>query len=161
MENKVYKPNDKSAVHKEFLIKLQLEYLTHKLRSQIYKDERYAKVAKDIAEKKKSKIQDLSIKFGLPTVFNGYNIKKFVKRYFWRQNGLPFLQYKDEEQRRVQGNYDCWYLLYRGTKVIYHGRIAEVIINNPSKEEALIKISEQEFLVKYSELQIKNDYLWI
>ena len=81
MENKL-ESGDKLIARKEFLIKLQLEYLTHKLRSQIYRDERYAKVASDIADKKKLKIQEVSVKFGLKSIFNGLSVNKFVKKYF-------------------------------------------------------------------------------
>ena len=160
MENKL-ESGDKLIARKEVLIKLQLEYLTHKLRSQIYRDERYAKVASDIADKKKLKIQEVSVKFGLKSIFNGLSVNKFVKKYFLKPTGVPFFQYKDNEQRRVQSNYDMWYLLYRGTKVFYKGQLAEVVLNDPSKEEVMIRISEREFFVKYSELQIKNDWKWI
>lgn len=160
MENKL-ESGDKLIARKEFLIKLQLEYLTHKLRSQIYRDERYAKVASDIADKKKLKIQEVSVKFGLKSIFNGLSVNKFVKKYFLKPTGVPFFQYKDNEQRRVQSNYDMWYLLYRGTKVFYKGQLAEVVLNNPLKEEVMIRISEREFFVKYIQISLINKFNWL
>ena len=44
---------DKGLRHRQFLTRLQLEYLTHKLRSSIYRNGTYASVAADIAKKKR------------------------------------------------------------------------------------------------------------
>jgi hypothetical protein len=98
--------------HRSFLTSLQLEYLTHKLRSVIYQNQTYASVAADIAAKKRAKIEELSAKFHVDTIFTpGYNVSEFIERNFWQPYGLPLFQYKDDEQRRVQGNYDKWYIL--------------------------------------------------
>ena len=153
--------DNRSESRKNFLIKLQLEYLTQKLRSQIYRNERYAKVASDIAAKKKNKILELSIKFNLQCMFNSYHdIENFICQYFWNDLGLPNFQYKDDEQRRVQRNYDCWYLLYRGTNVMYKGNEAKVLVNDPSKETVIIETFSGEICVKYSEINLKSDYQW-
>ena len=93
----------------QFLINLQLEYLTQRLRALIYQDETYIRVASDIAAKKRMKITQLGIKFNLTTIFNGEDVEQFVDKYFWNPNGLPNFQYKDAQQKRVQGNYDAWY----------------------------------------------------
>ena len=64
----------KTLQRQQFLINLQLEYLTHKLRSIIYQDETYAKVSLEISEKKKQKIIELGEKFNLKTLFDSsYN----------------------------------------------------------------------------------------
>lgn len=162
MEKKRYRSfESRNDSRKSFLIKLQLEYLTQKLRSQIYHDERYSKVALDIATKKQSKIQELSVKFNLPCIFNkGYDIQSFVNKYFWNDRGLPNFQYKDEEQCRVQGNYDKWYLLYRGTTVIYKGKEVRVLVNDPSKDTVVIETFSGELCVKYSEINLKSKFLW-
>ena len=86
---------------------------------------------------------------------------EFVEKNFWGKKGLPAFQYKDEEQRRVQGNYDRWYILYRDTKVLYKGTIMEVVSNNPAKEEVKIRGSKGDFLVKYNDITIINNFDWL
>lgn len=153
---------DKRLRHRQFLTRLQLEYLTHKLRSSIYRNGTYASVAADIAKKKRLKIIELSVKFNVDSIFTpGYNVAEFVEKNFWGKKGLPAFQYKDEEQRRVQGNYDRWYILYRDTKVLYKGTIMEVVSNNPAKEEVKIRGSKGDFLVKYNDITIINNFDWL
>lgn len=155
--------NDNRISHEQFLINLQLEYLTHRLRSLIYHKENYATVAADIAEKKRKKIKELGQKFRIKTIFDtDYNVKDFVSLYFWPERGLPNFQYKDEEQHRVQGNYDKWYLLFRGTKVTFKEKEVEIISNNPAREEVVVRTSQGiKERTKYSELTIKKDFKWI
>ena len=76
--------NEYRISHEQFLINLQLEYLTHRLRSLIYRTASYAQVAADIASKKRSKIEDLGKKFGIRTIFSpGFDVLGFVNLYFW------------------------------------------------------------------------------
>lgn len=147
----------------EFLKELQLEYLTNKLRSLIYQEEPFIKVAKDIASKKRKKIEAIGRRCKLETIFTSPSyLLKFIKEEFWNKNGLPNFSYRDEEQRRVQGNYDKWYLLIKGTPVMYMGRLAEVLRNNPSTETVKIRIGEKRFDADYIDISlIYQNYLWI
>lgn len=145
---------------KRFLIKLQLEYLTHKLRSIIYLDKKYADVSNEIAKKKREKIEKLSARFHIDTIFTpGYNYSDFIEKNFWRTYGPPIFQYKNDEQQRVQGNYDSWYMLYRGTNVVYCGKIMKVICNNPLTETLKIRgFKNGEYIVKYNEVSLINNF---
>ena len=144
--------------HRSFLISLQLEYLTHKLRSVIYQNQTYASVAADIAAKKRAKIEELHV----DTIFTpGYDVSEFIEKEFWQSHGLPLFQYKDDEQRRVQGNYDKWYMLYRGTKVMYKDEVMEVVCNNPSTETLKLRGSKGEYSVKYIQISLINNFKFI
>lgn len=148
--------------HRSFLTSLQLEYLTHKLRSVIYQNQTYASVAADIAAKKRAKIEELSAKFHVDTIFTpGYNVSEFIERNFWQPYGLPLFQYKDDKQRRVQGNYDKWYILYRGTQVMYKDEVMEVVCNNPSTETLKLRGSKGEYSVKYIQISLINNFKFI
>lgn len=153
---------DKGLRHRQFLTRLQLEYLTHKLRSSIYRNGTYASVAADIAKKKRLKIIELSVKFNVDSIFTpGYNVAEFVEKNFWGKKGLPAFQYKDDEQRRVQGNYDKWYILYRGTQVMYKDEVMEVVCNNPSTETLKLRGSKGEYSVKYIQISLINNFKFI
>lgn len=141
----------------EFIHKLEMEYLTHKLRSLVYRKMKYIKLSKDMAERKKQKIQTLGLKFGVSTMFDT-GVEEFVKEHFWNERGLPNLSYKDNEQKRVQGNYDAWYLLYCGTIVMYNGEPCTVVSNNPSTRT--IQVLDGCFAMGYDEISLVNDYDW-
>ena len=75
---------DKGLRHRQFLTRLQLEYLTHKLRSSIYRNGTYASVAADIAKKKRLKIIELSVKFNVDSIFTSKRIsgeRKVFQRF--------------------------------------------------------------------------------
>lgn len=154
------KRREAKAKQKEFIKALQLEYLTQKLRSFIY-DEKYSKVASDIAKKKRNKIIELGQKFGINTIFSdSIDINQFVKDNFWNNTGIPNFQYKDEEQKRVQGNYDCWYLFFRGTKVKYLGEEYSVVINNPSEKKILVENGKRRVKISYENVTLINNFVW-
>ena len=142
---------------REFIYKLQLEYLTHKLRSFVYRKAKYIKLSKDMAEKKKDKIKILGAKFGIPTMFDT-GVQQFVKEHFWNNHGLPNFSYKDSEQERVQGNYDARYLLYRGTVIMYNGELCTVVSNNPSTRT--VQVVDGCFILSYDEISLIDDYNW-
>ena len=149
---------DREKVREEFLIKLQMEYLTHALRSFIYRKKEYAQVSRDIALKKKAKIISLSKKFNIQTIFTGKDMVAFINEKFWSKNGLPNFVYKSVDQSAVQGNYDKWYMFYRGTKVLYNNLLMEVILNNPTTETLKIRKKGVECVVKYDEVILLNNY---
>ena len=133
----------------EFIHKLEMEYLTLKLRSFVYRKMKYVKLSRDMAVKKKEKIQALGVKFGIPTMFDT-GVAKFVNEHFF--------SYKDSEQKRVQGNYDAWYLLYRGTVIMYNGEPCTVVSNNPSTRT--VQVLDGCFAMSYDEISLVNDYDW-
>lgn len=154
------KRRETKAKQKEFIKALQLEYLTQRLRSFIY-DDKYSKVAFDISEKKRKKIIELGEKFGINTIFSDcVDINQFIKENFWRSVGVPNFQYKDEEQARVQGNYDFWYLFYRGTKVIYLGEEFTVLSNNPSEKKIYIENGARRLKIRYENVTLINNFVW-
>lgn len=147
--------------HRDFLRVLQLEYFTHKLRSMIYRDPEYARVSYEISEKKRRKISEIGLKFNLVTIFDDGNyFDDFLNINFFREFGMPNFQYKNEEQRKVQGNYDRWYMFYRGRVVLYCGRECKVLENNPSTQMLKILFKGKKVLVGYDEITIKNDFEW-
>lgn len=144
---------------KKFLYVLQLEYLTHKLRSLIYRDAAYIHVAAEIANKKAAKIMEISAKIDEPNIFTDSKYgENFIRKEFWREYGLPNMVYRDDSQRRIQGNYDKWFLLYRGTVVRYRGKEATVASNNPAKETLRIRVDRDSYDVNYTDVVIINNY---
>lgn len=144
-----------------FLHKLQMEYLTQRLRSFIYKDEKYIRIAAGIADKKREKIVTLGQKFGIETIFTGVPVDDFVKRFFWNPTGLPNFSYKDDDQKGVQWNYDAWYLLFRGTEVVCEEELCTVIKNNPRDRKVELTNGIYKFEKPYNEIQLIDKFKWI
>ena len=102
---------DKGLRHRQFLTRLQLEYLTHKLRSSIYRNGTYASVAADIAKKKRLKIIELSVKFNVDSIFTpGYNVAEFVEKNFCAHSPIsPSIGYSRETLIRYGTSPVCIY----------------------------------------------------
>ena len=153
---------DRQGERQAFLHKLQLEYLTQRLRSYIYKDEKYIRIAAGIAEKKREKIVSLGQKFGVETIFSGgVSVNDFVRKFFWNSYGLPNFSYKDDDQRGVQWNYDAWYILFRGTQVVCDGELFTVTKNNP--RDRMVEVTNGVYRADkyYGEIQLIDKYQWI
>jgi hypothetical protein len=77
----------------QFVINLQLEYLSCKLRSIVYnriESVELVKIYKDIAEKKKAKILNLKQRFRLGTMFDSDKaFSDFYLKEFLQEYGLP------------------------------------------------------------------------
>lgn len=148
------------------LKRLQLEYLTYQLRAITYRDEGYARVAGEIAEKKRNRIITLGKKLSIATLFSaGYDVAGFVNKFFWKPKGLPNFVYRDAEQRKIQFTYDAWALLYKYTDIFVDGEKYCVASNNPAKGYVCAKKYDEEgklgterFGFGYDQITLVNNY---
>ena len=142
----------------EYLKVLQLEYLTYKVRSLIFERPEFVKMNSDIAIKKKEKIEDLTKRFCLTSIFDSqYSFQNFLNENFLNESGLPNFQYSlDEEKRKAQIYWDKKYLLKPGTSVFFKD-IEYIVQNNYSDNDMLlISLNKEVCTVSYSDIKIKN-----
>lgn len=139
---------------KEYMKVLQLEYLSFSLRGMIFDKAPQIKMSKDIAEKKKEKIQNLSERFALESVFSSEeSFNSFVEKEFICEFGLPKIQYSiQEDKRKSQEYWDSFYLLKKGTLVYYQNKPYQVKENYPLDKNVLL---ENDILVPYTYVQLK------
>ena len=97
----------------EYLKVLQLEYLSYKLRELIYEEFEFIKINREIALKKKEKIQNLAKKISALSIFDSQEFfNSFLSREFLQEFGLPKIQYGIDEKRNQAVSYwDKFYVL--------------------------------------------------
>ena len=106
--NNTYKDRDLSVT--EFFHQKQLEYLSYKLRSLIYKGKCVHKEKfRDISEKIKKDIDEIAKKKRFKSIFNDDEERANFLNEFFPQIGLPKFQYKDSYQKKIKGHWDKIY----------------------------------------------------
>ena len=142
----------------QFVINLQLEYLSCKLRSIVYnriESVELVKIYKDIAEKKKAKILNLKQRFRLGTMFDSDKaFSDFYLKEFLQEYGLPNLQYSEKTKKSVMF-WDRFHLLKPGTIVIYKGREYKVKINHPNDDNVVIWVNNIPEQIPYTYFKMR------
>lgn len=142
----------------QFVINLQLEYLSCKLRSIVYnriESVELVKIYKDIAEKKKTKILNLKQRFRLGTMFDSDKaFSDFYLKEFLQEYGLPNLQYSEKTKKSVMF-WDRFHLLKPGTIVIYKGKEYKVKINHPNDDNVVIWVNDVPEQIPYTYFKMR------
>lgn len=137
----------------EFLKILQLEYFSHKLRSQVYDRPEFIKMHNDIAERKKQKVLDLASFLHAPHIFESdRNFEQFYKNEFLQEYGLPKLQYTPKNEKHLS-YWDKYYLFKKGTVVVWHHQEYKVKTNYPNEEMLVLEGVSVE--LSYIDVKIK------
>ena len=142
----------------EYLKVLQLEYLTNKVRSLIFDRPEFVKMASDIAEFKKERIELLSKRHFKSSIFmSTEGFRNFYENVFLNPFGLPNLQYHNDEKKRAsQWFWDVVHLFKKGQIVIYEGEEYPILGNNMKDQTVCIQIGKKKKNVKYSEIKIQK-----
>lgn len=142
----------------EYLKVLQLEYLSHKTREFVYEDPGFIKMNREIAEKKKEKIMNLSKKFHLLSIFDSkHHFEGFVNTVFFQEFGLPSLQYSiDVEKAKAVAYWDKYFLLKPQVVIKYNNKEYSVIKNFPNKDVLEIQQEKEILALPYTWIKIKR-----
>lgn len=142
----------------EYLKVLQLEYFTHKVRSLIFDKPEFIKMANDIAEFKKERIELLAKKhFKRSIFFSVEEYFSFYEKEFLNPTGIPNFQYSTNEQKRnSQWFWDMIYLLGKDQVVIYDEKECRVLKNDIKNQTVIIKVNGKKKDVEYSNIKIKR-----
>ena len=144
----------------DYFEQLQMEYLSYKLRESIYNKEEFSKQSKDIAEKKKEKIINLSQRLGVLSVCDCFHIYEIYVRKFIQSYGLPLLQYNDNQQSLIY--WDRISLFKEGESVEFiDGEEYFIVKNLPKLSSVIIQNSEREIQCPYHYISIEQMLLSI
>lgn len=126
----------------DFYTNLQLEYLSYYMRGKIYKRQEDLKKFSDICEKKREKIEGLSRKNCLPSIFNNKTYRERYLNLFIGEFGLPQFQYRDDYQRKIKGMWDKKYYFNEGTnvKVNVDGVVDVGVVVNNDYENGMVTV---------------------
>ena len=136
----------------EYLKVLQLEYLTNKVRSLIFDRPEFVKMASDIAEFKKERIELLSKRHFKPSIF--MSTEEFLN--FYENEFLNFQYSNDKKKRASQWYWDVVHLLGKNQVVIYKDGEYPILGNNMKDQTVYIQIGKKKKNVKYSEIKIQK-----
>lgn len=102
----------------DFYTRLQLEYISYKMRLLLYEREEDKKKFQDICVKKREKIELIALKDCLPSIFTSpESQKKYLDLFFGQGKGIPNFCYRDDYQKRVKGYWDSYYYFRKGSLV--------------------------------------------
>lgn len=118
---------------------LQLEFIAYFVRKKIYQKE-YAVNYNGVCTQKKEKIETISKKNNLPSIFNDNDSKNRYIQMFLNETGEPNFTYKDEDVKSKMGKWDNFYFFAKGTSVKFsqdNKVILGVVIHNDKANKIL------------------------
>jgi len=139
----------------DFYTILQLEYISYYIRSKIYPKPYCDKYVKYCAQKKE-KIEKISIKNSLPSIFSNKSTKEKYLKMFMNSKGLPKFEYRDEQSLNIMGYYDKVYWFYKGVSIKVdfadESNIVVVKENFPKQDKISVKMGVLDVEFSYSEV---------
>lgn len=127
---------------------LQIEYLGYFLRSKIYKIYRkdFSDNYKRIADQKKEKIEKISIRNNLPSIFTDKAIREKYLKAFLNESGLPNFTYKDDEVKDKMSKWDRNYYFFKGTSVSFKkdGKVMWGIVSHNNKNKCIVSVEDSD-----------------
>lgn len=107
----------------DYYTRLQLEYLSYRMRALTYQRGFDKKKFEDICAGKRKKIEQIALENRLPSIFNSSDQQSRYLSKFLNPAGCPNFCYRDDYQRKVKGYWDRFYYFGVGSSV-------KVIIND-------------------------------
>lgn len=114
----------------EYLNRLQIEYIIYELRSKIYPASEDKEKFKQIMYFKKIKIEDISEKNDLDSIFTSTLVKKNLIDNLFKDKFVP-----DDFHGK-----DKYYYLFKGSEFSYEGKIVKLLSYDLQYETALVEL---------------------
>lgn len=128
----------------ELYSNLQTEFLSYYLRKKLY-CKNFSENYSIVCDQKKEKIEKISAKNNLPSIFNDGSVKERFLSKFLNETGAPNFSYKDEDIKKKMSRWDKWYYFTKGTSVkfVNDGKtILGVIVAN-DKDSQIVTIKDE------------------
>ena len=107
----------------DFFEILQAEYVVCELRALIYPIQSHKDFWNLAATKKREKIDDISRRNNIPSMFDDNRIKEVIKKKIYKEVGFPTFIYRDEAQREKQEKWDIFNYYSVGARVNFYDDI--------------------------------------
>lgn len=135
---------------------LQNEFLSYFIRKKLYCKE-FSVNYDVVCNQKREKIEKISLKNNLPSIFNDKEMKERYLDRFLNETGVPNLTYKDEVIKKKMQRWDNWYYFTKGTSVKFKidDRVELGVITSNDKDNCIVTIKSdqnQEFDLHYSNI---------
>ena len=123
---------------------LQLEYVSYFVRKKIYQKE-YAINYSGVCDQKKEKIETISKKNNLPSIFNDIDIKNRYIQMFLNETGEPNFTYKDEEVKNKMSKWDNFYFFAKGSSIKFNqdSKVVLGVVTHNDKANKILTIKDE------------------
>lgn len=142
-----------STVIADLFTTLQKEYIICKLRSQIYPIQKHKDYWSNLANQKKMKINDISIKNELESIFSNNDLKIALEKEIFDKCGLPEFYYPKEDIREQQRNWDIKNYFGKGNKVIFNNMTFTICKLNIEEQTVEIDFNKNNVEISFSEIK--------
>lgn len=139
---------------------LQLEWITYKVRQNIYQRGCDLKKFNDILKMKEEKIDKFALRNSIPSIFSSKNKMEKYLEMFYPINSVPDFQYtpKNKESYLM---FDRLFFFKQNTHVTYKEQNCQIQYNDCTKCELVLKLESGEFKkVPYSEVRKDISYIF-
>ena len=92
----------------DYILLMQYEYISYRVRTMLWSNPLDTNKFKEIAEKKRIKIEKITSKNAIPTIFTNEKIKEQLLGNFFSEWGLPKFKYRDDYQRYNEKGRNRW-----------------------------------------------------
>lgn len=122
---------------------LQVEYLLYELRTKIYPSKSDKERYKEVLEFKKEKIEDISGKNELRTIFNSVGKLDEINAMFYNDFGIP----------KGMSNRDRYFYYFVGADFSYKGEGVKLLSYNFREGTAVVKRGDDEISVDITQIK--------
>jgi hypothetical protein len=139
----------------ELYSNLQLEFISYFMRAKTYRKE-FAINYKKVCDVKREKIENISSKNNLPSIFNDSHAKQRYLDKFFNESGIPNFIYKDDLIKAKMGCWDKYYFFQKGCSVKFKDGCEVLIgqINHNDKNSCIVEITDENKAIR--ELHYNN-----
>lgn len=123
---------------------LQFEYLSYFIRAKIY-CKNFAENYVKVCEQKKAKIETISSRNNLPSIFNSTEKRDQYLHKFLGETGTPLFTYKDCDIREKMEKWDRFYYFCSGTSISFQNgnEVILGVINFNDKEIQVVNLTDE------------------
>lgn len=129
----------------ELYSNLQMEYISYFVRSKIYFND-FAKNYSKICEQKKEKIENISTRNNLPSIFNNEQSKQKYIAKFLGEFGFPNFSYKDNSVKEKMQKWDRFYYFGSGISIMFKNEDESIslgVISMNDKDTCIATVKDE------------------
>ena len=123
---------------------LQLEFLSYFIRYKTYRRD-FSVSYKQVCDVKREKIEKISSRNNLPSIFNDEHAKQRYMDKFFNESGIPNFTYKDDQIKEKMNCWDKHYFFQRGCSVRFRENEDVLIgqITSNDKDTSIVTLIDE------------------
>lgn len=140
----------------DYLVNLQLEWITYKLRYSIYSRMIEKNIFEGVLKQKEEKINNIALKKSYTSIlFSAERLLKYIETFYPREGenkNIPQFQYTPKNEGTYRF-FDKFFFYKKGVVVEYDNQQCEILFNYIKKDEVLIQTKFGAKRASYNEVR--------